>query len=248
MKSVESDDNNNDDCDVAHDADNMEEKRGRFVPPIHVHSDVIILKKNELDAFDLAEDDKHISSGEGMGVYGIVIGDDTVLRNGEYQLSRLTLKSVEPALSRTELAQLKKMDLSFKSGWLFDEVIDSFMWNMQQVNTSFVFLSTTLMAHLERKGTSIHLLWRNEDLTCKDWVFSPWNPSRYHWILVAFQISTKMFYLIDPLHNTPQNENSRLGLQIFSAVLKEKFDIIEKDIKVCFPIHTLQMDANSCGL
>ena len=45
MKFVASDDNNNDDCDVAHDADNMEEKCGRFVTPIHVHSDVISLKK-----------------------------------------------------------------------------------------------------------------------------------------------------------------------------------------------------------
>ena len=60
----------------------------------------------------------------------------TILRNGPHSLSHLLLKSLEPILPRGTVILLKSISKEFKTGWLYDEVLNSFFWLLQEKNNA----------------------------------------------------------------------------------------------------------------
>ena len=52
----------------------------------------------------------------------------TLIKNGPHSVSLLQIKSLEPFLPRGTEIFLKSVSQTFTSGWLFDEVVNSFFW------------------------------------------------------------------------------------------------------------------------
>ena len=111
----------------------------------------------------------------------------TILRNGPHSLSHLLLKSLEPILPRGTVILLKSISKEFKTGWLYDEVLNSFFWLLQEKNKNVLYAPSTSMLAMQ-KGLPCGRLWVGEEITTKDFIFAPWNPMDYHWTLVAISV------------------------------------------------------------
>ena len=57
---------------------------------------------------------------------------DLLLKNGCHSLTLLDMASLEVSHSKEQLAKIKKVDRLFKTGWLHDEVINSFFLSLER--------------------------------------------------------------------------------------------------------------------
>ena len=130
----------------------------------------------------------------------------TILRNGPNNLSVLVLKSIEPSLSNVEIYRLKEVDCVFRTGWLYDKVIDSFFWNICNEHTDLLLcptLVTTALARRHQAQVGIQCLWMEEDINSARVILAPWNPSRNHWVLVVIFLPSSAAHFLDPLSIKP---------------------------------------------
>ncbi|KAI8482789.1 hypothetical protein Bbelb_394510 [Branchiostoma belcheri] len=88
----------------------------------------------------------------------------TLIKHGPYNITMLHLKSLEPDLSSEERKALNSYDGTFVTGWLYDSVIDAFLYLLQQDNNQILCASSTTLTAYEN-GSSMRALWRNVDLT-----------------------------------------------------------------------------------
>jgi hypothetical protein len=107
-------------------------------------------------------------------------------------LPLLQLKSLEPILPRGTVILLKSID---KTGWVFDEVLNSFFWLLQEDNSNMLYASSTSMLALQ-KGLPCGRLWQGDNIATKDFILAPWNPTDYHWTLVAIDVQRKKKFFI----------------------------------------------------
>ena len=105
--------------------------------------------------------------------------DKNLLKNGPHAVSLLQLKSLEPVLPETDLMLLKACDKQFNIGWLYDEIINGYLWRICKENTKCLYVSSMNVLVLE-KGGSVKKMWENMDLQDKELIFMPWNPSGLH--------------------------------------------------------------------
>jgi hypothetical protein len=95
-----------------------------------------------------------------------------MLRNDPHSLSLLQLKPLEPFLPRGTAILLKALNEEFKPGWLFDEVLNSYFWLLQENHQNVLYAPSTSMLALQ-KGLPCGRLWKGEVLTNKDFIFAP---------------------------------------------------------------------------
>ena len=171
---------------------------------------------------------------------------ETLLKNGPHCVSLLQLKSLEPFLPRRTEIMLKSVCNSFKQGWLFDEVINSYFWCLENSNPSILYAPSTSMMVMQ-KGVPCGQLWKDVNIFLKKFIIAPWNPTDYHWTLVAVDLQEKKIIYLDPLQNV--KDDSRF-LQLLSTfmphILQDKFGLC--DFVVVSSPHTLQTDLKSCGV
>ena len=142
---------------------------------------------------------------------------------------------------------MKRYDHRFRVGWLSDEVIDSFLWNLGLYDSTVLVIPTTVMLMLQTdRDGSVDRLWSFEDITNKEWLMGPWNPSGSHWILVAYHFPTKQLIVIDPMHNIASPITTSNAITIFAKILHVKFNI--SNVVIGHVNHTLQDDSLSCGV
>ena len=152
----------------------------------------------------------------------------TILRNGPNNLSVLVLKSTEPSLSNVEIYRFKEVDRVFRTGWLYDEVIDSFFWNICSEHTDLLLcptLVTTALATRHQAQVGIQRLWMEEDINSARVILAPWNPSRNHWVLVVIFLSSFAAHFLDPLSNHTELDDEIFveAQAMFSFLAKNKF-------------------------
>jgi hypothetical protein len=171
----------------------------------------------------------------------------TMLRNGPHSLSLLQLKSLEPFLPRGTAILLKAQNEEFKPGWLFDEVLNSYFWLLQENHQNVLYAPSTSMLALQ-KGLSCGRLWKGEVLTNKDFIFAPWNPTNYHWTLVAIDLQHKQILYLDPMINVDVHQNgfAQLLSTFMPQMLERTFGLSGFEIG-SLP-HTLQTDSINCGV
>ena len=171
----------------------------------------------------------------------------TILRNGPHSLSLLQLKSLEPILPRGTVILLKSISKEFKPGWVYDEVVNSFLWFLQKNKKTVLYAPSTSMLALQ-KGLPCGRLWEGDDITSKDFIFAPWNPTDYHWTLVAIDMKRKQILYLDPLANVDANQNvfARMLSTFMPQKLERTFGL--SGFQICSLPHTLQTDSNSCGV
>ena len=73
-----------------------------------------------------------------------------ILKNGPHSVSLLQLKSLEPSLSRSELALLRIHDKQFQCGWLYDEIINSYLWCLCKQHPNCIYASSFIGQVLQK--------------------------------------------------------------------------------------------------
>ena len=140
-----------------------------------------------------------------------------ISKNGPRSVSLLQLKCLEPPLSRSELALLRLLRIhikQFQFDWLYDEIINSYLWCLCKQHPNFIYASSVIGQVLQ-KGCSIEKLWDGIDLFGKKWLFSM-EPFR-----VAFAVELRKKFL--------QNDNSSCGVYVCWYA---KLTAEEKDLSV----------------
>ena len=64
---------------------------------------------------------------------------ETALRNGCYIVTFLDLMSFEVCPTYAQMKDIKSYDKLFKPGWLHDEIINSFLFNLTKENSEVLF-------------------------------------------------------------------------------------------------------------
>ena len=67
----------------------------------------------------------------------------TALRNGSYTVTFLDLMSLEVCHTYAQMKDIKSYDKLFKPGWLHDEIINSFLFNLTKEHTEVLFCAST---------------------------------------------------------------------------------------------------------
>ena len=93
-------------------------------------------------------------------------------------------------ISSDKIATLKKIDNSFKPGWLQDEVIGSYFFNLVRQQYQVKYCGSTEALALSH-CRSVNLLWDGDGLTNIRYAFVPYNPSGRHWILIVLDVKLK---------------------------------------------------------
>jgi len=170
-----------------------------------------------------------------------------ILNNGPHSLSLIQIKSLEPLLSRNELAILKVHDPDFNTGWLYDAIIDSFLWCLCEQIPNCLYASSAIAQILEN-GSSIHRLWKDVSFCNKKWLFMPWNPTRVHWILIAVDLVQQKMIFLDPKENSNAEHGFfiELGKELINNLLRNKFGFAVSSVES--PNKILQQDFMSCGV
>ena len=173
--------------------------------------------------------------------------DKCLLKNGPHLVSLLQLKSLETKLSRGKLAMLKVRDKQFRCGWLYDEIINSYLWCICESNKLYLYVSSMINQILE-KGGSIKKLWENVDLTCKKFIFIPWNPSNFHWILIVVDIAQQKMMYLDPAEEPCVATSMYVASakNIANVLLRKKLDSSVSTVEC--PRRLMQRDGSSCGV
>ena len=68
---------------------------------------------------------------------------ETALRNGCYTVTFLDLMSLEVCHTYAQMKDIKSYDKLFKPGWLHDEIINSFLFNLTEEHTEVLFCGST---------------------------------------------------------------------------------------------------------
>ena len=170
-----------------------------------------------------------------------------LLKNGFHTITYLDLLSLETAHTTSQLVNVRKYDKHFKTGWLHDEVINSFLHVLTSNRTEFLLCESST-ALVISEGKSFRKLWKDEELSSKSCVFIPFNPNNCHWLLVVLKIHRKEISVLDPLvADTNWSDKSiQESYRVGSIIMETKFGInnaTKANVK-----HTKQSDSISCGV
>jgi len=148
-----------------------------------------------------------------------------ILNNGPHYVSFLQLKSLETTIATGELNFLKAKDKAFEQGWLYDKIINGYLWRLCQEYQHCLYASS-IVAKIQEKNKSIKLLWNNDNIENKTILFIPWNPSGYHWILLVVKLSNQTLLFLDPnqkvcASNSPTAKNA---VNLVNRLLKVTFN------------------------
>ena len=151
-------------------------------------------------------------------------------------------------ISGDKIAILKKIDNSFKPGWLQDKVIGSYLFNLVKQYDQVKYCGSTEVLALSH-CRSVNLSWDGDDLAIIRYTFVPYNPSGRHWILVVLDVRLNKISILDPLSKCYSKENkyhklcARGRLELF----QRKFN--KTNIKIVTSTeHVLQQDSHICGV
>ena len=170
-----------------------------------------------------------------------------LLKNGFHTITYLDLLSLETAHTTSQLANVRKSDKHFKTGWLHDEVINSFLHVLTSNRTEFLLCESSA-ALVISEGKSFRKLWKDEEISSKSCVFIPFNPKICQWLLVVLKVHRKEISVLDPLVTDTNwsNKSIQKGYRISSIIMETKFGI-NNATKVNVK-HTKQSDSISCGV
>ena len=88
-------------------------------------------------------------------------------KNGNHTITYLDLLSLERTITASELATIKKYDKNFKTGWLHDEIVNSFFYQLTNRNEELLYCDSTA-ALVISEGKSFSKLWKDQDRSRKN--------------------------------------------------------------------------------
>jgi len=169
----------------------------------------------------------------------------TLLKNGCHNLSFMDLLSLEVHHSSSQLDQLKKIDRTFKTGWLHDEVINSYFYHLSSMYANVLYCGST-EALLICSGKSFRNLWKNINYHQKNLVLIPFNYTGTHWMLVSLNVTSGHLSIIDPMRHVATATAIQKSKSMAEDIMQKKFR--KCNVEVINQTHVLQNDAISCGV
>ncbi|XP_078489944.1 uncharacterized protein LOC144746767 [Ciona intestinalis] len=174
---------------------------------------------------------------------------DKALQHGPYSVTYLQLLSLELELMPEQIQKIQVYDKQFRVGWLYDEIINSFLSCLCRDNEHVMYADSAVAQMMERGNSSLRRLWTNVNLSKKKLIFIPWNPNGCHWVLLAVDIKNRQLLYLDPL----EKDSSQLTVNIDKAklflnnVLNDKFGIQITSVDTMSTKRKYQSDYMSCG-
>ena len=166
---------------------------------------------------------------------------------GAISITYLSLFSLEVIFSSKEYTLVKQSAPGFRPGWLQDEVIAAYLYNLRQkhLNMEFIYPSEALALNKFKK---LRNLLAQVDSNNIEYICIPYNDSGMHWILAVLCVKAATVLILDPMVNEyqPFNKAHQGAVYVASEILNHRF---QKQVEKVESIkHTLQKDTNSCGV
>ena len=165
---------------------------------------------------------------------------------GAISITYLSLFSLEVIFSPKEYILVKQSAPGFRPGWLQDEVIAAYLYNLRQkhLNMEFIYPSEALALNKFKK---LRNLLAQVDSNKIEYICIPYNDSGMHWILAVPCVKVTTILVLDPMVNEyqPFNKAHQGAVYVASEILNHRF---QKQVEKVESIkHTLQKDTNSRG-
>ena len=164
-----------------------------------------------------------------------------LLKNGSHTITYLDLLSLEGTMTASELTKIKKYDRNFKTGWLQNEIINSFSYQLTNRNKELLYCDLTA-ALVISEGKSFRKLWKDQDISKKSMIIIPFNPNNCHLILVVVSIKERNIAVTSPLiKNTVWADASvRKGVDVGLEIIRLKFNVQDEDMTKINTTHVKQ--------
>ena len=145
---------------------------------------------------------------------------EVLLRNGCHSITYLDLISLEVSHNQSQLAKIKKDDVNFRFGWLHDEIINSYLFQIQLRHIIYCGSTEALFIY---NGKGSRKMWKGENLSEKQILFIPFNLSNRHWTLLFVNLKAKTLYILDPLKQHADADLVSKASIITNIILEKKF-------------------------
>ena len=171
-----------------------------------------------------------------------------LLQNGSHAITYLDVLSLERTISASELTKIRKCNRNFKTGWLQDEIINSFFYQLTNRKEELPYCDSTA-ALVVSEGRSFRKLWKDQAISKKSMIIIPLNPNDCHWILFVVSIKERTIAVMNPfVKNTMWADASvRKGVEVELNIMRLKVSVQAQDMTKVNMTHVKQPDAISCG-
>ena len=153
------------------------------------------------------------------------------------------------SLTPSDKSMLKQVpDASFRPGWLYDCIVDSYL-SLQTLLHKSLFCESTTFLSMRFPKASPDRLWRdangeNMDFKKHNIVIAPYNINRNHWILFIANLREEVLYVLDPMNQTASGADIAENILLFIIESKTGIKCIVNRSKP----HVLQADSFNCGV
>ncbi|KFM83119.1 hypothetical protein X975_15640, partial [Stegodyphus mimosarum] len=144
---------------------------------------------------------------------------------GDISLNLSEVKSLDPMLPTEEVEILRAISCNFRTGWLYDNIIDTFC-SITLDSKSLVFKCYHIQYVL--MGNSVVNIWSEVQLNTVELILIPINAGG-HWILITAKVKKRNLEFYDPrgVTNIHSDTNCKPILGIWGKKLKNLFKVTD---------------------
>ena len=103
---------------------------------------------------------------------------------------------------------------NFITGWLHDEVINSYFSVMCKTQEKVLYYETT-EALLISHGKPICRLWKNQPIQKNSVIIIPFSSTGYQWIFIQIDLCNRRYCIIHPFKNDTDEDSKTLAKALF---------------------------------
>lgn len=168
---------------------------------------------------------------------------------GPYSISSLHLKSLDYNIPSTECAILKSVAPDFRKGWLYDTILDAFLYKLCKPHPNAMFLETAVSQIINNNSlNSLRMQLGDKYFTNIENIFVAFNPNGKHWVLLVVKPKLKQIQIYDP---TSKKKSTSQTLMKF---VKQLICVLLNDFGsnevwgIVSPKHIIQRGNYNCGV
>lgn len=161
----------------------------------------------------------------------------------DIELMPYMLKSLDPFIMEEEEMLLRKYSNVFKRGWLYDDVIEAFLFKILHGCDNYMIISPfNTLSVFHSKVLNANYL---NSIRSKEYLFIPFS-LKSHWVLIVANLKKHTFEFYDPLHLNCSDSSYNYVIDSWHDVLNN-FSSVDK-WPIYYPPHILQKDNMNCGV
>ncbi|XP_065208839.1 uncharacterized protein LOC135837477 [Planococcus citri] len=168
---------------------------------------------------------------------------------GPYSISSLHLKSLDYNIPSAECAILKSVAQDFRKGWLYDTILDAFLYMLCKPHPNAMFLETAVSQIINSNSlNSLRMQLGDKYFTNIENIFVTFNPNGKHWVLLVVKPKLKQIQIYDP---TSKKKTTSQSLMKF---VKQLICVLLNDFgpnetwNIVVPKHIIQKGNYNCGV